>query len=414
MEENIHWGITILIVLVIVYATYYLGWKRFDSFSINHGPEVLTTLGIFGCFLGVAISLYTLSTDIGSLTKSIPSLLGGMKTAFIGSLFGVLGALIIRWKHYGRKDDEISAENNSREATTTDLVIAIQSLQKGLVGSEEGTLLTQIKLQRQEANDQLSKLRDSFDKFATHMVENNQKAIIEALENVIKDFNQKLTEQFGENFKQLNSAVGALLTWQQQYKEELELVKMSQQQTALDMKIAVDSFSQLVERSSEFTKTAENLRKLMEGMDKQKDVLFTQEKALSELLSTMKDITPQFAEKMNAMLIDLNNGVSAIQGQTTDILKNFGVQNQTSNAELKELLVNVVKSTQTTLQDNLKENASVIKESVIALDKALQTELNNALVGLGSQLAALSEKFVSDYLPLTEKLKNVLEISKKI
>ena len=56
MEENIHWGITILIVLVIVYATYYLGWKRFDSFSINHGPEVLTTLGIF-----VIFSLKTLS-----------------------------------------------------------------------------------------------------------------------------------------------------------------------------------------------------------------------------------------------------------------------------------------------------------------------------------------------------------------
>ena len=32
--------------------------------------------------------------------------------------------------------------------------------------------------------------------------------LIEALKTVIEDFNAKITEQFGENFKQLNEAVG--------------------------------------------------------------------------------------------------------------------------------------------------------------------------------------------------------------
>ena len=41
-----------------------------------------------------------------------------------------------------------------------------------------------------------------FKSFAEKMVENNQKAIIEALQEVIKDFNTKLNNQFGENFKQ--------------------------------------------------------------------------------------------------------------------------------------------------------------------------------------------------------------------
>ena len=44
----------------------------------------------------------------------------------------------------------------------------------------------------------------------------------------------------------------------------------------------------------------------------------------------------------------------------------------------------------------------------------LQKELNDSLEMLGRQLASLSNKFVDDYTPLTEKLQKVVEISKKI
>ena len=33
-------------------------------------------------------------------------------------------------------------------------------------------------------------------------------AIIEELKSVIREFNEKISEQFGDNFKQLNLAVG--------------------------------------------------------------------------------------------------------------------------------------------------------------------------------------------------------------
>ena len=41
----------------------------------------------------------------------------------------------------------------------------------------------------------------------------------------MKDFNSKINEQFGENFKELNSAVKDMLTWQKAYKDQInELV----------------------------------------------------------------------------------------------------------------------------------------------------------------------------------------------
>src|SRR5690554_7444888 len=45
-----------------------------------------------------------------------------------------------------------------------------------------------------------------------------------------------------------------------------------------------------------------------------------------------------------------------------------------------------------------------VERQVIVLDESMEEELNKALKTFGMQLTALSEKFVSDYSPLTEKL----------
>ena len=44
---------------------------------------------------------------------------------------------------------------------------------------------------------------------------------IDALEMVVKDFNKNLTTQFGDNFKQLNESVKAMVTWQNNYKTQI-------------------------------------------------------------------------------------------------------------------------------------------------------------------------------------------------
>ncbi|MBQ4405227.1 MAG: hypothetical protein II857_12595 [Selenomonadaceae bacterium] len=46
--------------------------------------------------------------------------------------------------------------------------------------------------------------------FGKTLAESNSRAFIEALNDTMKDFNQKLTQQFGENFNRLNIAVGRL------------------------------------------------------------------------------------------------------------------------------------------------------------------------------------------------------------
>lgn len=46
--------------------------------------------------------------------------------------------------------------------------------------------------------------------------------ILGALELVVKDFNNNLTEQFGDNFKQLNESVKNMIIWQENYKTQIQ------------------------------------------------------------------------------------------------------------------------------------------------------------------------------------------------
>ena len=54
------------------------------------------------------------------------------------------------------------------------------------------------------------------------MTKNNTDALIKALEEVMRDFNARINEQFGENFRQLNEGVRRINEWQEQYRQQMD------------------------------------------------------------------------------------------------------------------------------------------------------------------------------------------------
>ena len=54
------------------------------------------------------------------------------------------------------------------------------------------------------------------------------------------------------------------------------------------------------------------------------------------------------------------------------------------------------------------------KDQIQLIDKGLEKELNDSLNSLGQHLTALSERFVEDYEPLTERLTEVVKLSENI
>ena len=103
-----------------------------------------------------------------------------------------------------------------------------------MIGDQENSLASELqKLRAQSADTALAakegfaELGRKFDDFSETMSEAFSKAIIEELNSVIRDFNEKLTEQFGDNFKQLNSAVEKLVQWQENYRQQMDQLEAS-------------------------------------------------------------------------------------------------------------------------------------------------------------------------------------------
>ena len=447
IKEILETGFIVTIVAITIYFHI-----KFDRFAVAHGPEVLTTLGILGCFTGITIALFNFNPD--NISQSVPNLLAGIRTAFWASLAGVAGALTLRIGQRFRKIKDSNDQIATQTSSLSDVVLSINTLKLAIIGNDKSNLLKEIKAIKVSSEENFNAIRNDLDVFSKHMVENNQKAVIEALRKVIKDFNIKISEQFGDNFKDLNVSVSKLLVWQTEYKNELNIIKDQQKATREDLQKSADYLSQIVKSSGDFKASASALTEQIDFLNKKRNSLADQQKSLANVLKSMEEVTPKFEVKTTDMLKQIENGIGMIHRQfaensnrmvnqlseserhSMDLLKkmfnnseshvkdlqlqlqkiteNLNTHLLDSGNQFTKLLTKAITDNQNSLRSNLEENSQIVKESVFALDKALEKELNHSLEALGRQLAALSEKFVDDYLPLTEKLKQVVELSKKL
>lgn len=380
---------------------------RYTPFSALHGPTILTTTGILATFVGIAIGLH--DVDPEKISNTVPVLLGGLKTAFYASIVGVAGALTLKLRQLAFGDPKrVQSLDIQSNVTANDLANILTGIRRALVGDDEGSLVTQMKLARQDSNDRLDSLRQAQVEALQKLSELGSKALIEALKDVIRDFNQNLTEQFGENFKALNSAVEKLVLWQNDYRHQMEETTSNLRLVTQSMGDAADSYATLVNKSEGFVAVAKDLSTLIQALEAQRTELGGALRMLGDLLVAASGSLPQIEKKVIELTDQMTRAVTHNQGELSKALTE-------NTAQIKA-------STEASGRDLAKLNAEMskeisaiigkTKEQITLLDKALAEELTKSLQGLGRQLAALSEKFVSDYGPLTDRLRDLVQVSR--
>jgi hypothetical protein len=422
-----------LVVIVVLWIYFNV---RYDEKTAAYAPTILTTTGILATFVGIALGL--LGLDSKDIQGSLPQLLGGLKTAFFASVAGVSGALLIKLRHYfiGVRH-AVSGSGADGEVTAADLAALLKGIQQALVGNDESTLVSQLKLLRLDTNERLEALRKAQVEALQKLSEMGSASLVEALRDVIRDFNAKLTEQFGENFKQLNEAVGKLVVWQEQYKDHIIAFTERQTEIADSMKQASRDYGELVNKSSVFTTTAQGLSSLLTALETQKQQLTSVLTELANLLLAASGSLPQIEAKLTTLASQLAEAVTASQKQLSKALLDSSnaldttvqqvakglstavteQQREVSKALAENVLLirNSIDSVNQdftkinqTFNQQLSELATATKDQVSALDTALSEELQKSLQSLGRQLTALSERFADDYTPLADRLRDIL------
>lgn len=365
--------------LVIIAALVLYFHLKFSERTSEFAPTILTTAGIFATFLGIALGL--LNFDSANIQSSVPELLEGLKTAFWASVFGVGGALSLKIRQFFALS-QIKEDVSIQDATAGDVLLAIRQIGvhlKDTKASDE--MLSQIKMLRQDNNDRLDLLRATQENALKQLSEMSSKTLIEALRDVVKDFNSKINEQFGSNFKELNEAVGALLVWQRQYREHLIIITEQNESLCEKMHMATHNFEVLVGQSSAFVQVAESLNSTVTELQSQQSNLEAMLRNFAVAVQQAANGLPALEQKIMELTDQVLWTIKENREQITGIIDDF---NDHARGVIEK-----------TSRQNQEFNASV------------ERSVNDSLRGLGTNLAAMTEKFARDYGHLADALQKI-------
>ena len=467
--------VTLVFCVSIAICFFYCAWRREPNRRRNlhrFSQSATTVLGILGTFVGIYLGLKDFDTT--DIEQSVPPLLAGLKTAFLTSITGIAATLVTRtigspvFSKSSRSSegatvqtlaDLLKEQIESGKENHQETLESLESIRSSVSGEGDTSLLTQVTRLRTTFADKQDELIKEFKEFAENMAEANSQKLIEALEEVMRDFNARINEQFGDNFKQLNEGVGKLVDWQEKYAEQTEAMIAQFDRTVSTIEQVRDSIAQIAERSVAITEAAEKLDPILADIQEQRERMesylreFAQisEKAQT-LLPTLdvkiNELTENFAESVR-QAIEANRqsleqqerlaetvvaGFTGLDETTSETIQKMG-ESSKRNIELMRAYMEDAENQQKELVSNLADrlhsqmaetftkteqeitqlaqrSSENIEARMEAIDKGLGEELQKALNALGDRLASLSEKFASDYAPLTDKLNRALDIAR--
>lgn len=427
---------------------------------VNYVPTLLTTTGIFGTFLGIVMGL--LDFNQNDIEASIPPLLEGLKTAFITSLAGILFSLVFKtlstFSFLKPKLVEESITHATPEAILGAMqaqIIEIIALKEAMTGNEESTLFGQLKILRGDINDnaklslnsyitQAEKNQHNFEAFseklwlklqdfADTLSKSATEQVIEALKQVIVDFNNKVTEQFGENFKHFNEAVHKLVEWQENYKQQLDQMQQQYARGVESITATEASVAHISEQSKIIPESMSDLKNVMEVNQHQLAELERHLEAFQIMRDKAVEAVPQIQQQVQATVNDISAAVITASEHYKQLLSEsdeyIKAHVNTSNALLEKFATETERGI-THVGERLKESSERISKDVEVAaneftdntsrtNEALQTSsdylqaqtdiikqhLQDAVSDLNSVMRDMIEKMVIDAKDMTSTMK---------
>ena len=332
--------------------------------------------------------------------------LGGMESAFITSIIGMGMSLYF-------KNFQFNAQKNSKTIINSDANISdlIQYLQKSdaeknnflkalndsLVGDGEYTVVGQIKMIRFDINEKFKSVEkilqdnnqqmlNAFENFAETLAENNSKLFIEALNETMKDFNQKLSEQFGENFKQLNIAVGRLLEWQENYKQTVEIVTKDLQLTFEGIESVKNSIAEIEKSANSMTESSKQIQNLIVTAN-------FYENKLQQVLQEIQTL----GANANTSVDNLNEKIIGTTENVTELTKQIIFAGNKTLAEISEVanensvfFKKVLNQFGTEIQNYTEQAAQDVNSHINSTTDNLNEKLQATLIKTNNMTASIN------------------------
>ncbi|EKO3831909.1 hypothetical protein NTH52_002856 [Vibrio harveyi] len=414
---------TIFFLLIASSILAFLGKApRFTASTTN----ILTSLGILGTFAGIVVGL--MEFDPSNIDGSIESLLAGLKTAFLTSLVGMAASIIYKaiLGAIPQKGDSTAKSVGPEEihSVMSAQLNASNELLSAIKGDEDSSLTSQIKNLRIDINDGNKslarhmekavegnekfqfKLWQKMDEFGELLSKSATEQVINALKEVIVEFNDKLTEQFGENFKRLDESVKKLVDWQENYKDQLADMATKYQLGVDAISSTEKSVASINERTEAIPATMEKLHQVMELGHGQVTELEHRLEAFKDLRDKAVEAMPQIREQMDNTMSVIGESVKAASThyesmlqESQNIIDNFS---STATQSVEHMRTNLEAGAEN-VSSQLIESSQTLGGQLLEASTTFQDQVGTATGGLNNVTSHLTDT--------TEQIRQHLEDS---
>ena len=340
-------------------------------------PGILTGLGILGTFLGLTLGLNHVelgTADVNTLKQGIISLLSGISTAFLTSLFGIffsiffLFVLNFELDSLNKRINEIAEKLNSLFPVKTSEEILFQVLQ--------------------ESRSQTKELKNFNATFAAELSKTIEESLKPTFSELIKAIRDLTEIGASEVAKTIVEGAGDKIVELRDVLEEVgKVLRSSAEQARETQEKLAESFDDFIDR---FSVSLENL-----------------EISLSQV-TTIVENTKETARFFNDVLGQMNE-VSFDLSNTTESLKNIHEHIQKSQ-EILKAHVNTIKETITSFE----QASESVKNAWMAYEErfnGIKEDLEDIFTELSRQLQEYSKLTGEDLGGKLEKFDKFLSIA---
>ena len=420
----------LFLLITLFFLAYWFKRNHSHAMFTAYAPTLLTSLGILGTFVGIISGL--LDFDTSDIDSSIGPLLEGLKTAFISSVAGMFlsvlykvgvsfGILILP---VARIEDDDEVDSLDFYKVMRQQVESLTDIKRSIAGDDESSLMGVLKLQRSDLNDSFKSLTMSSDEIKSSLGEltgiadkrsvkfeefserlwkemsdfgdllskSATQQVIEALNQVIQDFNNQLTEQFGENFKELNAAVLELVKWQENYKQQLSDMSDKYALGVEAIAKTEESVTSISTEAKTIPIAMDSLKTVLEVNQHQIDELDKHLVAFSDIRDRAVEAVPEIREQIDGALSgarEANETLAAGMLQSANemhkVLAN-GTEEFSNN-------VTTINAGLTSAADETANNSIAIQEQFSIALQEINNNMRNLLDELQKEGASLNESF---------------------
>ena len=355
----------LIIFVIVAFMGIAVWWFwRMRYRQANAIASIVTISGVLGTFVGIAWGLWNFDPD--TIEESVPKLLAGLKVAFFTSILGIFGSICLRWLNLQNQRKETGGSSGATIDDLADLLKdilevekhegeetreSLKSIEKSLTGEGDSTVLTQLQKLRTTFADKQDDLVRAFNEFAEKMADNNTQALIQALEEVMRDFNAKINEQFGDNFRQLNDAVGKINEWQEQYRQQMVELAEEFRIAAASVEQSRQSLTVIADRSDALVSIGEQLEPILQALQHEIGQLDTHLEAFSSLADNASNAFPIIETRLN----QLTGEFSAVVSQSIDKSHASMEKQREALAKQSQILEAAVENTGNHIQQQIKD-----------------------------------------------------------